>query len=477
VVCALIGLTTLSRTALSAPDEKAPAADEDAEQSAEKKTEGATDEAEAESSDAVTTSEEAEVAAKREASAEAPIGTPQAEDEGKARNAGLGIERLPPSAYPEPRTRGIYGGSLWLTFHGLQWPYVPEAVEGPGVVLGVSGSIWVDGGYQRTEINRPSVDSTKREVVQGRAVIRFTPTYTAGDTFVQAQAELVANSDMTRSRQDAPDTDDLWVRAGVWNVADVQVGRYEAWELYHYGMGLDINTIEREGANDGFRTVRVYGVNYIYDRQPTALYAAGHFYIKDFLRFELLGEYGQEAVNNVLGIRPSAILDLGVLKVKGGVEYKSGKEIRDGNPAKRLQRGGGGTVQLVLDPRFEAGVSGAYGLVDGTTAQGIDDLGGSVTQYSVGGFANVRLVGDLIFGAGAHYTHEENLQFDDIKQTYGNFAHLQTFAAVQYIVAKQLFIKLVGAFAEMGVDETGPTSTPYYYNDMYSGRLRLMYLF
>src|ERR1700737_4269249 len=30
------------------------------------------------------------------------------------------VERLPLGAYPAPRTRGLYGGSLWLTFHGLQ---------------------------------------------------------------------------------------------------------------------------------------------------------------------------------------------------------------------------------------------------------------------------------------------------------------------------------------------------------------------
>ena len=48
------------------------------------------------------------------------------------------IERLPPSAFPEPRVRGIQGGSLWMTFHGLQWPYYPKTG------IGVSGSGWID---------------------------------------------------------------------------------------------------------------------------------------------------------------------------------------------------------------------------------------------------------------------------------------------------------------------------------------------
>ena len=35
------------------------------------------------------------------------------------------VERMPPSAYPELRRRGIPGGSLYLdpSFHGMPWPY------------------------------------------------------------------------------------------------------------------------------------------------------------------------------------------------------------------------------------------------------------------------------------------------------------------------------------------------------------------
>src|SRR5438105_1834226 len=43
------------------------------------------------------------------------------------------LQRLPASAYPEPYTRGIEGGSLRTTFHGLQWPYYPKTG------IGVSG--------------------------------------------------------------------------------------------------------------------------------------------------------------------------------------------------------------------------------------------------------------------------------------------------------------------------------------------------
>src|SRR5262245_7731330 len=55
------------------------------------------------------------------------------------------IERLPPSAYPDKPLRGIHGGSLWLTFHGLQWPYYPR--NG----IGISGYAWIDTGYEHID--------------------------------------------------------------------------------------------------------------------------------------------------------------------------------------------------------------------------------------------------------------------------------------------------------------------------------------
>src|SRR5262245_49483849 len=43
------------------------------------------------------------------------------------------LERLAGEAYPEPHVRGIHGGSLWLTMHGLQWPYMPAPDESVSV--------------------------------------------------------------------------------------------------------------------------------------------------------------------------------------------------------------------------------------------------------------------------------------------------------------------------------------------------------
>jgi hypothetical protein len=143
------------------------------------------------------------------------------------------LERLPPSAYPNDPVRGIRGGSLWFTFHGLQWPYYPKTG------IGVSGYAWVDTGYERVKRGNPSEQSIKYMLQQGRVLLRVTPTYTHGDWFVQAQAELVANKDQSSRQPDIADADDVWLRVGNWKKFDVQFGRFEGWEVYHFAMGLD----------------------------------------------------------------------------------------------------------------------------------------------------------------------------------------------------------------------------------------------
>src|SRR5690606_11924149 len=63
----------------------------------------------------------------------------------------VGLELLPPSAYPMPPGSGIEGGSLANTFHGLQWPYMPAADGDPKVRVGVSGWLWADFAYRTAD--------------------------------------------------------------------------------------------------------------------------------------------------------------------------------------------------------------------------------------------------------------------------------------------------------------------------------------
>ena len=427
------------------------------------------------------------------------------------------VEHLGAEAYPGDK-RGLYGGSLWLepSFHGLQWPYLPRSS------LGFSGSAWVDTGYETiTRGAKPLIYADTKEVVQqARAVLRATPTYSDGSFFVQGQVEVVGNGDQNHAQGDPGagivDIDDLWIRVGTWNKWDLKVGRYEAWEMYHTGMGLDINTIERRGATQNgfggnFERPDYYGVTYLHDRP--SLQDVGnvalHLYPSQFLRFELLSQVGADAVAsntgfNYLGGRPAAILDLGFIKIKVAGEYQkqtksdsaitseidpntgNSTQVKTDSKFSIVQKGVGGTLQFVFDPYLEFGVSAGIGWRNATSAgdTGTPDPIGTYRTSSIGAFANAsgRIVSphlqDLLIGLGANWTtrtDENKDMFNKIDYT----ANLQAFGAVQYLVAHQLFVKGVVAYARSDFDLStlGGGAGNVWSNDMWSIRLRLMYLF
>ena len=293
----------------------------------------------------------------------------------------LYVANVGPSTYPG-KLRGIQGGSLWLepSFHGLQWPQMSKS----GV--GVSGLVWVDSGYMMIKRDNDELPDTSTPFQQGRALLRATPTYTDGRFFAQGQVELVGNLCQATTtvclNTATVDTDDLWVRFGVWNSWDIKVGRFRGWELYHTGLGLDLYTLERLGAQQlGLRDAGgldqplhapdIYGVSYLYDRPTDGLgagYLAFHAYPSNSFRFEMLGKVGVSdlgAGTSYYGGRPAFILDQGWLKLKVGAEYEKAAQ---SSPAKsenvkaeRERWGVGAALQFVVDPRAEFGGSFAYG--------------------------------------------------------------------------------------------------------------------
>jgi hypothetical protein len=392
------------------------------------------------------------------------------------------IERLPPTAYPEWKTRGIKGGSLWFSgnMNGMPWPYYPKTG------IGVSGYIWVDTGYESLIHGNPSDTNIKQVLSEGRALLRVTPTYSASSWYVQGQLELVGNKDQSVGQPTYGTVDDLWIRTGQWKSWDVELGRYEAFEVYHFGMGMDLNTLERRGAYSD-KTASPPDVfelgghaktaNIVY-RQDGATNLALHAYPTDSLRLELLGQFGFDTASgtDTLGVRPAAVFDLGWLKLKAAGDFRKESPIATSSKASQQLAGGVGALQFVVDPFFEFGGNIAYGKTksylaanstDPNAAMGDVDTQGSVTDLDVGGFANVRVVEDLLVGGGVNENQETDLQA-------GRFTHLQAFGAIQYLIGKQLFVKLVGAYAKAHFAPGGVTPWD---NTAESARLRLMYLF
>jgi hypothetical protein len=400
------------------------------------------------------------------------------------------VEQLPPEGYPEPKIRGLRGGSLWLTMNsqGYQWPYMPQS----GIAL--SGYGWVDNSFQRIQPGEsqgngvPPVQGSVNSKLyreQARVLLRVTPTWTNGDYFVQAQAELVATQLATPSSGVFWTADDAWVRVGKWNVFDLQFGRFEFWEVYHFGMGMDLFTFERNGAaNLGPVPGLVpdqYGLTSsapMFYRNDVIGQSALHIYARDWLRFEVGAHYGAEANGtNALGIRPVAFLDFGALKLKAEYQVRDEIGAPDNSKLATRQQGFGGSVNYIYNPIIEGGVNFEWSFQDTRNDRGEIVAGGTFHQYTIGGFVNARLFYNFLVGAGLHYSFREDTNFDPNLGRNENGDHWQPFVAVQYKLFDQLYIKAVGAYALADVNPIPVVQSTVYRNETFSARLRFQYYF
>ncbi len=418
-----------------------------------------------------------------EAPADAPPSSPvrparaSAPAEAAASSAPAVIEELPASGYPEPN-RGLYGGPLWLDMQGLQWPYTPHTG------IDFSGYGWLDNDYKLTRLggNQDAAHTTTL-FQQGRFLLRVTPTYTSGTWFVQAQAEIVANKQQLDPQPNYVSADDVWVRTGSWQSWDVTVGRFQAFDVYPLGMGLDINTDERIGAYDGTNGAasvpQLYNAEYLFYRPAGAGDVALHLYPIPPLRIELLGQWGNDDLLNHIGGRPAVILDLGFLKLRAAAEYLW-EFAQDPSPADKndqRKRGVAGSAQFVLAPFVEFGVNVGYAsivVVDANSA-GKENLTASGKRFSYGGFLDAALLPSLMVGVGANFASSEDLFPNPATGGFDRSTNLQAYGAIQYLFYRQLFVKLVVGYADSHFEN--PNTAIPYDDDMYSVRLRMMYLF
>jgi hypothetical protein len=428
------------------------------------------------------------------------------------------IEQMGPETFPG-RLRGLRGGSLWLepSFHGLQWPQMAQTG------IGISGSFfWSDSGYETIKRDLQKLPNSSMYFQQGRGLLRVTPTYVRGRFFVQGQAELVGSLCQTASEATtvcnagAFTTDDLWIRVGEWNRWDLKVGRFEGWEVYHLGMGMDPYTLERKGAgmfgtdnpdtpiaSPMLEAPSLYAVNSLHDRPTDGLamgYAALHAYPTEYLRFELLAKMGTDndqkewkstgggsstgvVGSTYLGGRPTVIFDIGWFKLKIGGEYQKRRPVMQDvmfdkkDPVEvRINKGVGASVQFVIDPTIEFGLNAAIGSQSMTDNLAKDVPENSYTTKSVGGFANLRLADLWLLGIGVNRTSQTDAYVASSSTSNDYTSHWQGFASLQYLLAGQLFIKAEVGYARAHF-QPSDISTPEWSNFMYSSRIRLMYLY
>jgi hypothetical protein len=181
-----------------------------------------------------------------------------------------------------------------------------------------------------------------------------------------------------------------------------------------------------------------------------------------------------------IATRPVAIVDLGWLKLKGGVEWQriTGQAATD--QTDKTSKGVGGAVQFVFYPHVEFGLNAAQGTVVSIDNLGHEGLVGSFTRTSYGGFANFSNGSErhpLLFGIGGLYSRNEDQQAVAIPGVVDHWWLWQSFVAIQYVVLEQLYIKLVGGYSR-GHWFAASTNPPTQFDDeMYSVRLRFAFYF
>jgi hypothetical protein len=82
----------------------------------------------------------------------------------------------------------------------------------------------------------------------------------------------------------------------------------------------------------------------------------------------------------------------------------------------------------------------------------------------------------LLAGVGANWTTQLDGYLAKGSGADNYTTHLQGFVALQYLLAGQLYIKAVLAYARAKF-QPSDISVAEWNNDMYSGRIRLMYLY
>jgi len=351
----------------------------------------------------------------------------------------------------------------------------------------VSGYVWVDTGYESLKRGN-TVDANQKTVLsEGRGLLRFTPTYSSGKLLRPGTGGAGREPKSSRCRSSPRSS--TWTTSGFvqgrWKSWDVQLGRFEAFEVYHFGMGLDINTLERNGATgdqDAVSTRRVRARRERQYRVPPERRPnlAIHAYPTDFLRVEMLGQLGldQAATFDTVGARPAVVFGCRLAEDQGGGATCESSSRRARRPRRAYSsEAAPAPFSSWPTPTWKAASTSPYGLVDYYAAtnstdpnasRGDFDTARSVKDLDTGGFANVRVID------GLSRRRRRQLRPGDGSASRVVHPPADVRARSSNLLLKQLYIKVVGAYAK---GHLAPGNTAAWNNTMTSARLRLTFLF
>lgn len=295
--------------------------------------------------------------------------------------------------------------------------------------VSLTGDLEIDTSYLATseeDSATTEIDDTEYDL-GGRIKVVPAARTEAGNLFFEAKAEILVKTDNTDG--DGVQVDDSWGKIGTSSF-DVQIGRFEAWNLHDESN--DMLIVEAPNGADRYKA------NYSRGRMDGAGQLAVHFIPSDAFGFEAGIIYGNEDADlgydtdgdgetddvgvNIIGFRPVIKTKFGPVELTAGADMLNTTPKEDGLDAETSKLGYGATVKTVFGPAT-LGINYASGTESGKDINGVDL--NDTTTTSVGGYCDLALgKGVLTMAAFLTNWEEDNNPYEnEHSQYYIAYAH------------------------------------------------------
>ncbi len=272
----------------------------------------------------------------------------------------------------------------------------------------VVGDLEIDTTYTANSTD-PDADDTVYDL-NGRIKVQPTARKEAGNLYMEAIAQILAKVDGSAG------IDDCWGKIGT-SKFDVQIGRYEAWNLYDESNDMLIVDAPTGAAR--------YKANYARGRMDGAGQLALHVLPSDAFGFEVGLVYGQDSADlgggdtdvNLVGFRPVILAKFGLVEFSAGADMLTTTPQDDNAEGEIAQVGFGARVKAVFSI-VTLGINYANGTKGGTDAATGDDLVDETTS-SMGGYCDLALGKGVLTMGGSFTTFEYD--GDDYTQEHNQY--------------------------------------------------------
>jgi hypothetical protein len=274
--------------------------------------------------------------------------------------------------------------------------------------VSLSGDLEIDTAYTAKSTD-PDTDETEYDL-GGRIKVIPAARTESGNLYMEAVAQILAKTDGTTAM------DDAYGKIGS-SIFDVQIGRYEAWNLQDESNDMLIAEAPTGAAR--------YEANYARGRIDSAGQLALHVLPSDTFGLEVGFVYGQDSEDlgygadtdvNVVGARPVILTRFGPVEFSAGADMMNITPQDDSLEADISKLGFGARVKATISIAT-LGINYASATEGGTDTTG-NDLDDQTTN-SMGGYCDLALGKGVLTMAGFFTTLEKDS--DDYTQEHNQY--------------------------------------------------------